>query len=342
MTAPANLPAVQDALDEYGTGLEDISPDEVAIPRITINHADGVFKDRLTGEEFPVMNGILLGMIRQRVMWHPEISENGDGRPQCKSSDAVTGYPNMEGPRQEDKFPWEDAKGLDPNVLPRDESGRITIACATCPFAKWGDKKPGATTSPPPRCSERHTYPIMYTTDAGQPIDRAGIFSVQRSGIKDSKTFLAGFVQAKRPVFSSYAEISLERKKRGMVNYAIAKFKKTGPVPEEDWPKYAQELAGIREFLRQPPRFNSDEDGDAGGDTVTGQATRMPVNTAGTAGATVQGTVVQEAPPPAPVQPTPPVLQTPTMAPSQPASVVDAAAQAAPNPAVEDDDELPF
>jgi hypothetical protein len=331
-----NLPAVQQALEEYGTGLEDISADEVAIPRITINHADGVFKDRLTGEEFPEMHGILLGMIKQRVMWHPEISENSDSRPQCKSSDAQTGYPNLEGPRLEDKFPWQDAPGLDLNSLPKDEHGRVVIACATCPFAKWGEKKPGKTTSEPPRCSERHTYPIMYTTQPGLPIDRAGIFSVQRSGIKDSKTFLAGFVQTKMPLFSAYVTIALLRKKRGMVNYAIATFKKTGPVPQEDWADYAKELAGIREFLRQSPRFDGEEE-DPGGDTVTGQATRMPANQAPAPATTLQGTVVT------PTLATPTVPPTAPVAPAAqaaPASVIDAASEVI--PAAPDDEELPF
>lgn len=335
-----NLPAVvEDALAEYGTGLEDISAEDVQIPRITINHGSGVFKDRLTGEEFAEMHGILLGMVKQRVMWHPEISENSDGRPQCKSSDAQTGYPNMDGPRLEDKFPWDEAL-LDPNSMPIDEHNRITIACATCPFAKWGEKKPGKTTSTPPRCSERHTYPIMYTTDPGQPIDRAGIFSVQRSGIKDSKTFLAGFVQSKMPLFSAYVNISLDRKKRGMVDYAIAKFKKTGAVDQKDWPDYAKEYNSIREFLRQPPRFDGDDDG---GDTVTGSAARMPVNNGANQQASAQGQVVTptlSSPTTTTAVPTATPAPMVPAVPVQTASVIDAASEVLPSKAL--DDELPF
>lgn len=328
-----NLPAVQDAaqqaLEEYGTGLEDINADEVAIPRIMINHPDGVFKDRLTGEEFAEIHGVPLGMIKQRAMWHPEISEGGDGRPQCKSSDAQTGYPNLEGPRIEDKFPWHDAPGLDPSSLPKDEKGRITIACATCPFSKWGDKKPGKSTSEPPRCSERHTYPLLYATEAGMPLDRAGILTVQKSGIKDSKQYLAGFVQSKSPLFSSYVQLTLERRQRGMVKYSVVKFKRTSAVPQNDWPAHARDLANIREFLRQPPRFDSDDHESGGGDTVTGNATRMPV----------QNTSVQTAPASSLVTPS---INTPTVthaAPAAPVSVIDAASEVI---TTKSDDELPF
>ena len=142
MTAP-NLPAT---VEEYGTGLEDIEGEVGAVPRIGINHSGGTFKDTLSGEEFPEIVGVALGLIKQRVFWPPVVEDGA--KPLCKSNDAKTGYPN---PALEKNggFPWSDAPGLDPDSQPKDEHGRTIIACDSCPFAQWGrDPKTGKGTPP--------------------------------------------------------------------------------------------------------------------------------------------------------------------------------------------------
>lgn len=235
---------------DYDTGLEDFDPSQALLPRIQIVHADGVFKDSLTNEEFPVMRGVLLGLIKQRVMWERE--QLDDSKPQCKSNDGEFGYPNITGP-QHSLFPWAYSGIADPNALTRDEHGRPIIKCETCPFAQW--RKNGAKNEPPP-CSERYTIPMIFSTNAEDgPLDHAGILSFQRSGIAPVKAFISGFSRTKRPLFSAYALLTLKRASRGTVVYSIPEVKRLGPTNEEDFEEYAREYRGVRELLRLAPRF---------------------------------------------------------------------------------------
>lgn len=264
-----NLPAVP---TEY-TGLEDLDPNEVQIPRIKIVHPHAVFQDGITGEEFPVLNGVLLGMVMQRTMWPKEVQS--DTRPMCKSNDAALGYPNMDSSNTDDHFPWNEAVGLNPTQMEKDAAGRVMIPCAACPFSKWTGTKQKPK---PPRCAEVHTYPVMYSSEEGGPIDRAGIVSFKGSGIRPSKAFLKGFAAAKRAVYTSYASIKLRQEERGMVKYAVPEFSKGGSVPEAEWPAYQEELKGLREFLREAPRSNSD-DAPVAGSAGAMQAPTQPVYT---------------------------------------------------------------
>lgn len=318
-----NLPAT--IADEYGTGLEDIENETGMVPRIGINHPGGTFKDSLSGEEFPKIYGVALGMIKQRVMWEQGDIESG-AKPQCKSQDATTGYPNVSG-KPGESFPWKDAPGLDPNVQPKDEHGRITITCETCPFAQWGPRNEKGK-SVPPLCKERHTYPVVYNREMPvpgyyPPYLESGIVSFQGSGIKPSKQYLASFVRNKRPLYSAVLEIGLDVNKRGTVEYSVPSFKKLAEVPQDDWEIYARDYLPIREFLREAPRANDDGSDPAKG---SGQTSSQAAVNAGisqasvTVGQPIQATVTT---------PTATVLNTPTTS----APVEDAAPV---------DDDLPF
>lgn len=226
------------------------------MPRLSIVHPDGVFVNSLTDETFKVLNGVALGMVKQRAMFHKEMGKE-KLKPQCKSSDAVTGYPTMQG-NEKDLFPW-DKVPFTPHDLAKDEHGRLTIPCASCPLAQWGEKK-----TPPP-CAERHAYPVLFSDkedwQPGDELPYSGIVTFQKSGIKPSVNFLRAFHTSKLPVYSSYMQIKLNREKTGMIVYSVPEFKRISPTDREDWPNYRSDLAAVRELLRQPPR--PPEDGDS-------------------------------------------------------------------------------
>lgn len=267
MTENALVPS--SVYEEYGTGLEDLDPNEVQVPRIKIDHPNAVFVDSITGEEFPKLEGVFLGMVKQRTMWRKDYNGEADARPQCKSNDAATGFPNMDSSNSDDHFPWADAPMLNAAAMERDEHGRVTIPCEACPFSKWT----GTRQKPkPPRCSELHAYPVMYASEDGGDIDRAGIVTFKGSGIRPSKAFLKGFAAAKRAVYTSTASVTLKPEQNGMIRYAVPVFSKGAAVPEKDWPTYGEELRGLREVLREPPRPYTDEDRA----TAAGAATTIP------------------------------------------------------------------
>lgn len=285
-----NLPARTDDFDDLDTGLEDFKPEEATIPRLGIAHADGVFKDNLTGEQFAEMYGVILGLVKQRVMWPAELGDDGQP-PQCKSSDAATGYPNMDN-RSGIGFPWAES-GLDASSLPVDTAGRVTIACEACPFSQWTK---GVGKNIPPRCSERHTFPILFNTDSPDgPWDRAGIISFQRSGLTPSKRYLSAFSHSKQPLYSVVTKLTLTRQQRGTVKYSVPVFSKVADVDRDEWPEYSTQYRGLREFLRRGPR--SDEDGDdAKKQTISGNVGAVNVAATVQQSAPVAATsVVQQA-----------------------------------------------
>lgn len=266
-----NLPAV---VSDYDTGLEDFDPSDAALPRLSIVHDGGTFKDNLSGEEFGEIHGVFLGMIKQRHMWNSDPED--DAKPMCKSSDAETGFPNVTGP-DHSLFPWEQS-GFTPQTASRDEHNRPVLKCDTCVFAQW--TKNGAK-NVPPACSERYTFPIRYSSEGeGTALDRSGILSLQRSGITPAKQYLSIFSRNKSPMFSSYTKLKLERKSRGTVKYSTPVFTKGSAVPQEEWEEFAKEYRSIREFLREPPRIFDDSEAAS-----TPQATQVAAAVGNTGGA---------------------------------------------------------
>src|SRR6478736_1298857 len=79
--------------DEDDLGLEDIGAGDVIIPRLSIDHKTAEFKDNLSGWRSNTLTVVLLGMVKQRILWHDPV-EDGD-KPLCKSPDYLHGFPNQ-------------------------------------------------------------------------------------------------------------------------------------------------------------------------------------------------------------------------------------------------------
>jgi hypothetical protein len=329
MTAP-NLPAT--VAEEYGTGIEDLEDEVGMVPRIGINHPGGTFKDSLSGEEFPEIIGVPLGVFKQRVFWPAEL-DGSSKKPMCKSNDAKTGYPNMD-LEKDGGFPWSEAPGLDPNTQPKDEYDRPVIDCSSCPFAQWGKNAKTGKNTPPP-CKERHTYPFIYNreTQGGgyeAPYMESGIISFQGSGIKPSKMYVAAFVRNKLPLYAAVVRISLDVNKRGTVDYSVPKFTKIADVPSGEWEVYARDLPEMRKFLTDPPRPSDD-----GSDPTRGSG-QTAAQAAANAGVVANANVTVAAPAPTVQSPATSVVNG---AAEQPATQAAANVQDA---VVVEDDDLPF
>lgn len=77
-------------------GMEDISREDLVIPRLQANCKRGMFENLLTGESMAQLKGVLLCVRKGMVMFDPEMLE---AKPVCKSFDRKTGtkYGNCEG-----------------------------------------------------------------------------------------------------------------------------------------------------------------------------------------------------------------------------------------------------
>lgn len=308
--------------DMSGLGLEDASISDIVIPRLRILHKKGMIADNLSSTEYPRLRVILLGLVKQRIMWHEDVED--EDRPQCKSPNFEQGFPNVdEDTLKKKRFPW-DVSNFSADDFPASSgvNGLVTLPCAQCKFKEWGqDKKP-------PLCSEQHTYPLLYDTaqEGEEESWVPALFTVQKTGIKPSRNYLSAFVQSKKPMFTAVTELTFSQHSRGSVEYSVPIFKRIGNTEPELWEEYANTFRTIRDFAKQAPRSKDSDDyyGEAENNANTAPAATTTV---------VQEPVQQAAPTQAPVQQAP--------APAQEAAPPAAAPPAASTPA-DDDGDLPF
>lgn len=296
--------------NEFGNvGMEDIGVGDLVIPRLRIVHAEGVFEDNLTKQKFSKLQVILLGLVKQRIMWDDDVQE-GD-RPQCKSPDGDLGFPQMRKDIPAAKqFPWQASNFNEPDFPPNPEyNNLIALPCESCVFSKWV-KNPRTGKNDPPPCSEQHTFPLKYSADEGETWTTA-IVTFQRTGIKPSKSYISSFVQSSMPMFTAVTELSLSIQTRGSVTFSVPVLKRMGATDRGEWRNYADTYRQIRSFLRTPPRNNAEDDSPPAVSNNENVAPAQPV-------------VVQ--------QPASPSTEAaaPVPAPAQPAAVQEPAVQQAP------------
>ena len=304
------------------TGLEDVDASDLSIPRLQIVHSEGVFKNNLTNEEFSEGEFIILGLVKQRVMWPDEVDEGTGGKPLCKSPDHKTGFANVDMSLPADKrFPWATSNFPGPEKFPAHGDNMVKLPCASCKFKDWNSD--GKNSKPP--CSEQWTLPVQYRA-AGTEAWSPALLTLQRSGLKPAKSYITSFAASKTPAFTVITRIGLNTQKRGAVTYSTPTFRKVSESDPEQWLDHSASFRQIKEFITAEPRL-AEEDDDAGQTTESSNGdpwenTEAPVEAAVT--------------PPAQEKPAPPAAP---KAPAAPPATAPAAATAS---APKDDDDLPF
>lgn len=250
-----NTVATWEDLDD---GLGDVAQSDLTIPRLSIVHKRGLFKDSSTGIEFEDLNAIFLGVVKQRIMWDKEVDE-GD-KPQCKSPDFNLGFPQMRTDIDASKqFPW-DASDFDKSVVTMNEEGCAVLTCASCNLKEWTKK---GTKSVKPLCSEQWSMPLFYFLEDDETPYPA-IISFQRSGAKSAKTYAGSFKAARQPMFTVLTSVTLTQESRGTVDFCTPNFKRGAQTDPEQWREYSEMYKGVRQMLHQPPRGADSEDGEDG------------------------------------------------------------------------------
>lgn len=225
-------------------GLEDFdNATDAQMPMLKIKHDSGQFVDALSDETLnepgQPLEVILLGLIKQRVLWAAEVSD--DAKPLCKSYNFTEGVPDEATfPVKSTQFSRDDLEGK--------------LPCEKCPLKEWGSHPKNDT----PWCTEQHTFALLVKSGDGWS---PALLTVQRSAIKPSKQYLTSFARAKDPLYTVVTSISLDQRRRGTVDFSVPKFSRGEATDEALWPSYAQTYRGIREFV-QTPRTRDDEDGD--------------------------------------------------------------------------------
>lgn len=315
--------------DEPVEGLEDFdTKTDAAMPMLRIKHDSGQFVDGLSGETInkpgEAIEVILLGLIKQRVLWAAEVSD--DAMPLCKSYNFLEGVPD------EDTFPRK-ASGFSAEAV---ESGRLP--CEDCKLKDWGSHPQRDT----PWCSEQHTFALLYKVGDGWA---PALLTVQRSAIKPSRQYLTAFARSKTPLYTVVTSITLDQRRRGTVDFSVPKFVRGAETDQDDWPDYAMTYRGIREFV-QTPRSRDDEDEDDDGAPVAAPAKKAAKKAAP---AKPKAADTSEAPAEDEEQPDEPDTEAEAEAEvEEEAATAEAAAEGDAPPAAEadaeedDDDDLPF
>lgn len=241
--------------EDFETGLEEFGIEDAVIPRITIVHKEGLFKDSLSNQEFDKITCIILGLVKQRSLWHPTV-DDGDW-PMCRSMNHETGFPNLSDEQPKEKrfnLLWDKA-GFDPKDFPEDAEGRVRLPCGSCQLKEWGSHPDGKK----PYCSEQFTLPILYDPD-GDGIWVPAIVTFQKTALKGLKAYLSSFARSKSAAFQAVTEVTLRMEKKGSTDYSVPEFKKVGTTDEENWLEYSTNYRTMANFLRADPGSRDDSE----------------------------------------------------------------------------------
>lgn len=231
---------------DFETGLEDFDMEDAVIPRLSIVHTEGEFKDSLSNEQFQTVKVIILGLVKQRVLWHPTV-DDGDW-PMCRSANHETGIPNLSDDQPKEKrFPWKDS-GFDQADYPADEDGLVRLPCNGCQLKEWGSHPDGKR----PYCAEQFTLPVLYDPREDDNWVPA-IMTFQKTGLKPLKSYLTSFARSRNAAFQAVTEIGLDLNKRGQTVYSIPFFKRVGDTDELNWREYSTNFRTMKDFLTADP-----------------------------------------------------------------------------------------
>lgn len=221
-----NLPAIPES---ETFGLEDFGMSDVALPRINIIGSEGVFENPLSGEKFDELNCVIVGLVRQRILWPAELGDEKSA-PMCQSLDFINGKPNQV------TFPWS-AAGLKPAKSP-------TIACESCKLKEWETHPQGRR----PWCAENwHVVLMNIESDGGLS---PAIWTVRGAGLTPARNYISSFVARQKPIFTAVTSVTLESRKKGSNRYAVPKFAKGVATDESLYPVFMDTYTASRAYLQ--------------------------------------------------------------------------------------------
>lgn len=242
-------------------GLEDASNSDRSVPQIKVVHTEGVFEDSLSSEQYPELTCVILGLVKQRVLWEPNMGDEKE-LPLCRSYDHKFGHPAVDDDGNS-RFPWA-ASGF------TEQDG--VLPCESCKLQEWGSHP----SRDAPWCSE--TYCFVIAIPEGEGMFSPAILQFQRSGIKAARTYVSSYMNKRTPMFSNYTTIKLNTAKRGTTVYSTPQFTKGGDTDVEDHPEFGATYRGIRDYLQTPRVRVASTDDDDAETAVANPAASAPVS----------------------------------------------------------------
>jgi hypothetical protein len=266
---------------EVAEGLEDVDAGDILLPIIKTVHAEGCFQDSLSNQKFNEFEGIVLGLVKNRILWPSEVGDEGE-LPLCRSLDFKHGRPHPV------KFVTKDVSGQYPSKVSKLGKDRIQAAiealeedpvgadldvllpCASCALQQW-ETMPGGKT---PWCTEQYIFPVIRLTDEGG--FAPGYMTFQRASLKACRAYISVFKGINKPMYTSFTTVKAVHQKRGQVPYVTPEFTKGKSTDPELWASFSTDLHRIRTFLTTP-RAPRDSEGDVPDDDDDADDETAPV-----------------------------------------------------------------
>jgi hypothetical protein len=230
-------------------GMEDIGASDLVLPILKINHKDNGFQDSLTNEVKNPLRVVILGIVKQRILWPPEPGAEGEG-PICRSYNFTSGIPDP------DKFlrQVESAKGHPTGFARELIEAHGPLACGSCPLKDWGTHPRGDK----PWCDEQWTVPLLVVGDDDS--FSPALISFQRTSIKPIKNYVTSFASRKVPLYTSFTRIEGVQQFKGSNPYTVPRFVKEDDTDATMWPQFSSTYANIRAFIMTPRSFRDEDD----------------------------------------------------------------------------------
>ena len=233
--------------DLRGVGQEDVDQSDFQQPRLKIDHNTGQFK--LFDNVFDEFDAIVLGMLKQRVLWQPKLEENVT--PICRSFDFKEGHPDPE--KWSARYAGEEP--ADASGFGAVTTGQL-LPCRDCGLKEFGTHP---ISEKAPWCAEQHVYPLLVLQDGGyQP----AILTLAKTGLAPSRTYMQPFLVKKVPFFTVTTHFSLNTERKGGNTYSVPVLTKGEPSDSTQWREWADQFRAVKEILQTPRDFSSEREAE--------------------------------------------------------------------------------
>jgi len=235
--------------------MEQFGMQDAIVPRLNIVHKEVKFKDSLAPDTlFDVLDCIVLGLVKQRLLWFHKITNEANVKPMCQAPFFSLGVPNVsEDTPRDRRFPWE-LTAFNPADYPPQSDGNIHLPCEACSLKEWGSHPAGDK----PYCQETWTLPIM--RHYGDGVFSPAIISFAKSGLGPLKSFFTVFLQRNAAPFEKLTRITLKEHSMGGNTYSKPVFSIGEETDRNEWRTYAVQYGQMKGFIERMPGQTSYDD----------------------------------------------------------------------------------
>ena len=216
-----------------------------SLARMTIEHNSGMYLiNEIPVERVQLDSVILLGAVRQRVMFTPRGEAAGTGGLECKSYDFERGKPTALFPRDSSNFPEFAIDEAIAAEVPE-------LNCGACIFKNWKTNDQGRKVHS--RCTPQIVVPLLLPQMDGSAPFIPAVVSYQRSAEQPITEYMKEFTKANRPAYTAISQLRLNVNLGSGFKYSTPKFTLIGDIGMEFYPMLSLIYRAAKGVIQTPP-----------------------------------------------------------------------------------------